>query len=271
MEQLAKAGRIFFGIGLIGIAIQQFMYSEFRPIILPPWPEGWQSSAAGAWIVGIILALSGLILVIGKNTRSTSLLLGGLFLFLAIAFQLVYTLFTSPNSPKHFGVWSDPLKEFAFAGCSFILAIYPWNNNRNSGNSLINFLAGIAPFGKYFFATMLIIFGIDHFVYPEFVATLVPNWIPGHVFWTYFAAVALIGSGLAIFLNFQMVRINLLLGIMLFTWFLILHLPRGIADPNGAKGNEITSVFEALAFSGVAFVLAATYKRKSSPQFSKAQ
>ncbi|PWT95522.1 MAG: hypothetical protein C5B52_17675 [Bacteroidetes bacterium] len=270
MEQLAKAGRIFFGIGLIGIAIQHFMYSEFRPVILPPWPEGWQSSAPAAWVFGVIFGLCGLLLVLGKNTKNVSLILGGIFLFLSIAFQLVFTLFTSPNSPKHFGVWTDPLKEFAMAGQAFIISMYPWEKNKTTSSPLLKFLENIAPFGKYFFATMLIIFGIDHFVYTDFVATLVPDWLPGHVFWTYLGAIALIGAGLAIFLNFQMVRVNILLGLMLFIWFLILHIPRGIADPNGAKGNEITSVFEALAFSGAAFVLAATYKRKLSAQLAKA-
>lgn len=40
---------------------------------------------------------------------------------------------------------------------------------------------------------------------------------------------------------------------MLLLWFVILHIPRAIADPAIEKGNEITSVFQALAFSGIAF------------------
>ena len=52
--------------------------------------------------------------------------------------------------------------------------------------------------GRIFFSIMLIVFGIDHFLYTEGVAKLVPGWIPGPVFWTYFGAVALIGSGVCI-------------------------------------------------------------------------
>jgi hypothetical protein len=37
---------------------------------------------------------------------------------------------------------------------------------------------------------------------------------------------------------------------------LILHIPRAIAMPDAANGNELTSVFQALAFSGVALVIA---------------
>ena len=49
-----------------------------------------------------------------------------------------------------------------------------------------------------------------------------------------------------------------LLGTMLFVWVLVLHIPRAVADPYGAIGNEWTSVFQALAFSGVAFILGET-------------
>ena len=74
---------------------------------------------------------------------------------------------------------------------------------QDDGNAsgLFSFLKKLIPAGKCFFAITMIVFGYSHFVYPEFVATLVPNWIPGHLFWTYFAGVALMLSGLAILLS----------------------------------------------------------------------
>ncbi len=111
--------------------------------------------------------------------------------------------------------------------------------------------------GRFFLPITVITFGIDHFLYPEFVASLVPRWIPGPVFWTYFAAVALIAAGVAMIVNVLARWASILLGIMIFLWFLLLHIPRAIADPHSGNGNEWTSVFEALAFSGIAFILAA--------------
>ena len=52
-----------------------------------------------------------------------------------------------------------------------------------------------------------------------------------------------------------------LLGSIIFIWVLVLHIPRAAADPYGAIGNEVTSVFEALAFSGIAFILGQTLAR----------
>ena len=129
----------------------------------------------------------------------------------------------------------------------------------STGNKLFLIL------GRVFFSIMLIAFGIDHFLYTGFVATLVPNWIPWHIFWTYFAAVTLIGSGVCIMFKIMIRQVSILLGIMLFIWFIILHIPRAIAaDPNADKGNEITSVFQALAFSGIAFIIACIYQGKIS-------
>jgi hypothetical protein len=113
------------------------------------------------------------------------------------------------------------------------------------------------PFGRFFLPITAIVFGIDHFLYRDFVAALVPSWIPGAVFWTYFAGVALIAAGAGMILRIQAQLASLMLGIMIFLWLLFLHIPRAIADPHSAKGNEWTSVFEALAFSGIAFILAA--------------
>lgn len=118
------------------------------------------------------------------------------------------------------------------------------------GDSFVPLFRKISP-GDY-----TVVLGIDHFIYTEFVATLVPARIPGHIFWTYFAGIAQVGSGVCIALNLRLKLIGMLLGIMLFIWFVILYIPRAIADPYTDKGNEVTSGFEALSFSGIAFVIA---------------
>jgi len=51
---------------------------------------------------------------------------------------------------------------------------------------------------------------------------------------------------------------------MLLIWVLILHIPRAMADPYSGVGGEWTSVFEALAASGVAFILGQTLAERSN-------
>ena len=264
MHHLIRAGRAFFAIGLTGIGIQQFQYAEFRPVILPSWPAGWQSFAAGAWISGLALLIAALFILVKKNAEKVCLLLGLFFFLFFIAFHAVSLIFFNPYS-FHLGSWTDALKELAFSGGSFVLAGSYLQEMPDTVNQtrFFGFLEKCIPSGRIFFSVMMIAFGIDHFLYTDFVATLVPVWIPGPVFWTYFAGIALIGSGLGMILKIKLFRVAWLTGWMLFLWLILLHIPRAITDPHMAKGNEVTSVFEALAFSGVAFVIAGMQMSKS--------
>jgi uncharacterized membrane protein YphA (DoxX/SURF4 family) len=83
----------------------------------------------------------------------------------------------------------------------------------------------------------------------------VPGWIPWPYFWTYFAGSALIAGGVGIVINVKRRLAAFLLGLAIFSWFIVLHIPRAIADPHSGNGNEWTSVFEAFGFSGIALIL----------------
>ncbi len=256
MENLIKAGRAFYAIGIAGIGAQQFIYADFRPVILPQWPAWIPWLAVWAYLTGAALVISAAIIFLSKNARKTALVLGIAFILFFLIFHVTYQLFISPYS-FHFGLWTDPLKELALSGGAFVIAgSYSQGKLYTDKSFRTRFHDILIPCGTIFFSITMIVFGIDHFLYTEFVATLVPRWIQGHVFWTYFAAVALIGSGVAIILKIKIRLIGILLGIMLFIWFVILHIPRAVVDPYVDKGNEVTSVFEALAFSGIAFVIA---------------
>ena len=99
--------------------------------------------------------------------------------------------------------------------------------------------------------------GIQHFLFAQFVKTLVPAWIPpDQSFWTYFAAVALIAGGAGLMVPRTTRLAAALSGLMIFLWVLLLHIPRALGAPDAAQAqNEWTAVFEALAFSGIAFML----------------
>ena len=255
MKNLQLLGRCFFGIGVAGIGLQQFMYSEFRPVLLSYWPASMPGVAVWAYVTGTALVVAGALIIVGKKARIVSVALGILFFLLFLFFHVYTQVFLNTNNFQ-LGSWTDPLKELALSGGAFIIAASFIEDERFASNKMLLVL------GRIFFATMLIAFGIDHFLYAEFVAMLVPAWIPGHMFWTYFSAVALIGSGICILFKIKVQLVSMLLGLMLFLWLVLLHIPRAITDPYGAKANEVTSVFEALAFSGIAFAVACIYQDK---------
>ena len=262
MEKLIKAGRIFYGVMIVCLGAQQLFYADFRPVIFPPWSAAIPGAAFFAYLASAVLILAGLAIIFEKRAREVSLYLGGLFLLLLFLAQGPFELIADPYS-NHLGVWSNALKELMLAGGSFAVA-GSFSVNEVIANPkpvLIKLLEKLIPFGGVFVSVTLILFGIDHFLYVEFVSKLVPMWIPGQLFWTYFAGVALIGSGVGIILKIKLKLVAILLGVMIFLWLIMLHIPRAIADLYGDKGNEVTSVFEALGFSGIAFVIAGGYNR----------
>jgi uncharacterized membrane protein len=269
MNMLIKTGRLCFAIGLAGFGILQFIYPGFRPFLIPYWPAWFPDSQIFVYLLGLVLLVCATSIIANIRPKQTCLVLGGLFLLLLILFHIPFQL---SENPSQLGAWTNAFKIFGFSGGAFVIAgSYPYYdvNTEYQPSVAIQLLEKLVPVGNIFFSIMMIVFGIDHFLYAQFVVTLVPDWIPFHMFWTYFSAVALIGAGVAIILKIQVKLVGILTGIMLFSWFLVLHIPRAIVAPDTDNGNEITSVFQALAFSGVAFVLAFGYFRATDPILDK--
>jgi len=74
-------------------------------------------------------------------------------------------------------------------------------------------------------------------------------------FWSYFGGGALIAAGTVILFKIFLKPVALLLALMLFLWFILLHVPNAIADPHAGRGNSIVSAFDALLFCGTALIL----------------
>ena len=87
-------------------------------------------------------------------------------------------------------------------------------------------------FGPLFLAVPMGVFGTDHFIAPRFIATLVPSWIPGHLFWVYFVGTALIAAALSIIANNYSALAATLLSAMLFSFVLLIHIPALAANPH---------------------------------------
>jgi uncharacterized membrane protein len=249
MKNKTKIWRLFFAIGLFAIAIQQLVVADFMPVILPAGYPTWLSHRLiWDWIFSILLAAACLCIFFRIKARLVSLLTGGVLLLMVVIFQI-----SGQPAPNMLGAWTNAFKELTLSGGAFLVAGSFVRGNKVSG--LEHFLEKLIPAGKYFFAVTMVVFGAMHFVYLDFVTILVPNWIPGHIFWAQLAGIGLMAGGLGIILNIKRHLAAKLLGATIFIWLIVLHIPRAIADPYSGNGNEVVSVFEALAFSGIAFLI----------------
>jgi hypothetical protein len=121
----------------------------------------------------------------------------------------------------------------------------------------------MVPIGAIVFAITIISFSIDHFLYAKEASGYMPAWIAYPVAWIYFAGVALLAAGTAIISKIKTRLAATLLGVMIFTWFIMLHIPKVTAAPTADMSGELVSAFLALGYSGIAFVIAGNEKKQA--------
>lgn len=118
----------------------------------------------------------------------------------------------------------------------------------------------ILALGPLFFALPMAVFASQHFTETKAVATLVPSWLPGHLFWTYFIGTAIIAASLGIVAKIQARLAAILLAVTLILFELSLHVPAIMAHPKNVIAWAIA--FRDLAFSGGALAFAGTQTEK---------
>jgi uncharacterized membrane protein YphA (DoxX/SURF4 family) len=255
MDGLVTVGRFFFAIAMALFGVQYFIYASAMngPIPGPPWTPGahWL-----AWLTGIALIAIAVSIATGKHSRLAAMLLGAA-LFLKILFLHLPGLITQIHNP---GPWTVTFELMALCGASFVLAsLMPPDEPTTSTGNIVSRLCTA---GRLAFAIALVVFAVQHFLYARFIAMLIPAWIPGRLFWAHFVGVAFVGAAVAIAAKVQGRLTAVLLGTMFILWVLVLHLPRVAATPR--NGNEVTSLFIALAMSGASFFLASSLARDPS-------
>jgi uncharacterized membrane protein len=250
----------FFVFGIQHLVLGRFV-TRLAPV-LPAWMPAPTALAyvAGAALVAVSIAL------IANPRRARGLAIG-----LGVAILLSFVLTHIPRliaTPRSTGIWLQALKCLTLAGGAFALAATARRRNRTTAAVDISpsfpsdrVLLGVACAitGAY-----LIYCGYLHLRAPVSVSRLVPKWIPGGPGWVVFTGVALVLGGFGCWLPFVRRLAAGLTSLMIFLWVLMLHLPPALT---ARDAGSTTAVFEALAFSGIALLIAATSTRKSVDKF----
>jgi uncharacterized membrane protein YphA (DoxX/SURF4 family) len=117
------------------------------------------------------------------------------------------------------------------------------------------------------FAIPLAVFGALHLSAAPGLATMVPSFVPWHLFWAYFVGFALLAAALSIATKIQVRWSGLLFGCMMFLFVAMMDLPATLADPH----NRIdwTLMLRELSFGAGGWVLAGDALGRTSAAGSK--
>lgn len=114
----------------------------------------------------------------------------------------------------------------------------------------------VLAFGPVLFAAPLAVFGAEHLTIPRAMAPMVPQWIPGHLFWVLLVGVALIAAAFSIVVRRLAAIASALLGIMFFCFVVLMDVPGLASAPHDRFAQALT--LRELTFSVCALALAST-------------
>jgi len=244
---LINLGRIIFSIGITGLAILCVISNDFilgRP---PAWPEGIVVNPGLAYLSAITLVIAVLAIILKKKGTIAALIIAILILLLSVFRHL----------PVFMNDWLNAYKAMALFGGSLITAAsFYYQDNSNSNKKLKKSFVLI---GCILLAAFFIASGYAHFKFVDFVKEFIPSYIPFRLFFGYFCGVCLIAGGIGILIPQTRRWAALLSGIMLMGWFVLLHIPRFIANTNDV--SDRMGLCESFTFAGIFFVLAGILSR----------
>jgi uncharacterized membrane protein len=242
MNNRSAIGRIFFAISIAAFGLSTLYYRDFPYFFLPPDHPWLIAHLQIIYLSGALLFLAGADILIKRGLIPVALSLGTAFLLLFLCW-FVPSQIANLRDYREFAAWENSAKELALAGGAF---------------ALVQGQPRIARLGAIIFALTILSFGLNHYLYAKAASAYMPGWIPAKLFWMYLTGTALSASGIGMLLNIRTRLAATLLGIMIFIWILLLHIPKSCSAPLADNAGEVTSGFLALAYCGTAFIIAGT-------------
>lgn len=235
--KIFKYGKYFYLLGLAVLVCYQFLKGDIAMTRPPFSAELAALNPLMAYISGTLIFVS-IILILLKKQEAKALITISLLIFCLVTLRHIANF------------WSDEINAFKslwlIAGALLLLSN----------------LKGYTQFKpQIHFFSILILFlffyhsGIAHFQFTDFVITIIPDYIPFKLFFTYFAGVCLILTAIGLLIPKIRSITALLASIQILIWFLLLHIPRAIS----IGGDEWIGVGESLAVAGICFVLSSKH------------
>jgi uncharacterized membrane protein len=237
----AGLGRMILALALLGFGIENVLFGHYVVARATPWPADPSMRFVVASVTGAVFLASGAAMLMGRFVREAGIASAVLML----GWMLILRLPGAIAGPAWSGDWTNVLKAATFASGAIGVGVA-------DGPPIGAALRMLRTIGPYVTGAFFLLCGIQHFMFAGFVQTLVPRFIPGPYFWTYFAGAALIAAGIGFCVPPIRRLTALLAAAMVFSWVFLVHIPLVFT----VGRVEWMGVFEALGISGVCLVLA---------------
>jgi uncharacterized membrane protein YphA (DoxX/SURF4 family) len=123
-------------------------------------------------------------------------------------------------------------------------------------------------FGPLFYAVPIAAFGTEHFTVTGGIASIVPAWIPWHVFWVYLVGASMIAAAFSLVTGIWARLSASLLALMFFLFVVLMDVPGCMRNPHNRFA--IILALRELSFCAGPLALAASLSQQQNPRAARA-
>ena len=236
MIRIENPAKLIFAIGLIALAVIGLSMGDF----IIGRPPACATDLRWIFLSSNFIVIAGAVGIITKRFGYRGSLICAMAILLFSYILKIIPVFLKSDFAgiiNYGAAW----KILALSGGCLIVA----NTFRKNK---IFFLSGLVALTCFFMWG-----GIAHFLYSSFVDTLIPDYIPLHRFWTLFCGGCLILTSIGLWIPKLKRIVAGLAAIMIFGWFLLLHIPRFFTHMSDK--TELMGVVESLMFAMLMLII----------------
>jgi hypothetical protein len=248
LDKIMPFGRLFYAVSMAAFASEHFTLTPVIAGMVPrwiPWHTFW------AYAIGTAFFCAALSIATRVQARLAAILFGTTFLVFVLTMDLPAAL----AHPGNRFFWALALRELAFSGGAFALAMSLSSNLANPVREAHSWL--FLP--RFQIGAAALFYGIEDVIHPRFVPVvplknLTPEWIHGRMFPALLVGVMLIAGGVCFLLRGRSRRIGTALGLTILLAILWVYLPMLVAAPVDVLA--LNYFFDTLLFCGAVLLLA---------------
>jgi uncharacterized membrane protein len=255
VRKIINLGQLIFGTTVAALGLENLICTHFR--LTNPGVPWFPANPFWGYLNGIVLIAAGLSIAAALHSRMAATLLGYLFSLYVLFLQMPLVI----AHPADWSVYGVLCEALALGGSAWTLVRTLPKISLREG-----VLSKVTVSGPYLFAASLIVFGGIHFFEARFIASLIPAWIPGALFFTYLIGAAFIAAAISIVFQRLDQWAGFLLGVMFLLFVVLLHSRRVAADPHNP--DEWSSALIALGMCGGSWIVARNAHRRQQPDAS---
>jgi len=169
MKKLILFGRVFFSIALIGFGIGSLITGNLMMAASFSTPSETPGRLIGVYFSGVVLVVTGLLLIL-KKKPVVAAVFSATIIFLWALFRNIPEAVAAPGFG---GLWTNAFKTLALGGGALIVAA-SYSNKEDISAGKFSLSPGLMKVlntsGHFLVAIFLLICGIQHFMFIDFVA-----------------------------------------------------------------------------------------------------